>query len=721
MTIFIVHKRTSISGLILLVFSFFQCICIDAQNLPLSWEKKASGVWIVKAGEPDSINFLSVSGVNPKLEAINAMTDVCFPMQETDIKVLKFDGKVYLQFPLDEGEKIYGLGLNFKTIQQRGRILRLHVDHYGGSDNGRTQAPVPFYVSSKGYGVFINSARYLDVWVGTAVRKDSKVPMNSRDRNLDKQWSANPYSDNISVLVPAEGVEIIVFGGPSMLDAVSRFNLYNGGGCLPPKWGLGFWQRTPTLYNDSMVMAEVKNFKEHHFPLSVIGLEPGWQSKSYPCTYEWDKDRFPNPAKFVSQLNEMGVKTNLWINPYISPESEIIKKLLPYTASHTVWSGYVPDYGLPETNQIIGDQMKKDLLSIGVNGLKMDENDGYDNWLWPDVTLFPSKIPAEQMRQLYGVMMQKMTTKLYHEQNKRTYGLVRSSNAGGTSFPYVIYNDYYSHRDFITALINSSFIGVLWTPEVRSSKSAEEWLRRMQTVCFSPLAMLNAWSDGTKPWSFTEVEKQVTEVVNLRMQLIPYLYTCFAEYAFYGRPPIRAMNLVDGFTTVDKIEDGKLNSTENPYAEATKKEMKDQFMVGDNLLIAPLFTGETKREVILPKGRWYDFYTGKLVGEGQVIEVSQGLDHIPVFVRDGGIIPMAANSEIKGKQNLVIRYYGQKLSVYKLYDDDGETYNYEKGEYSWRTVQVKKDAKGVLVGSISIVEKDKPNSFDKISFEFMTK
>ena len=91
---------------------------------------------------------------------------------------------------------------------------------------------------------------------------------------------------------------------------------------------------------------------------------------------------------------------------------------------------------------------------------------------------------------------------LYRKKNLRTYGLVRASNAGATSFPYVIYNDYYSHPDFITALINSSFIGVLWTPEVRGSATAEEWLRRMQTVCFSPLAMLNAWSDGTKPWSF---------------------------------------------------------------------------------------------------------------------------------------------------------------------------------------------------------------------------
>jgi hypothetical protein len=73
---------------------------------------------------------------------------------------------------------------------------------------------------------------------------------------------------------------------------------------------------------------------------------------------------------------------------------------------------------------------------------------------------------------------------------------VRAGNAGTSSFPYVIYNDYYNHRDFITALINSSFIGVLWTPEVRASKTSEEWLRRMQTVCFSPVAMLDAWADG---------------------------------------------------------------------------------------------------------------------------------------------------------------------------------------------------------------------------------
>ena len=695
-----------------------------AQEQTLHWNRLASGVWIATAGRPEPVNFTSVSGVKPKLDAIDQLGDVGFPLAENEIKVTVFDGKTYLQFPLEVGEQIFGLGLNFKTVEQRGRILRLHMDHYGGQDNGRNHAPVPFYVSSKGYGVFINSARYIDVWAGTAVLKESKVPMDPKDRNTDKNWTAQPYSDNVSVLVPAEGVEIIVFGGPTTLDAVSRFNLYNGGGCLPPIWGLGFWHRTPTLYSDSLVLNEVKEFKKHQFPLSVIGLEPGWQSKSYPCTYEWDKGRFPDPAKFVSRLKDNGIQTNLWMNPYISSESELIKKLKPFTASHTVWSGYIPDYGLPEVNTIIGDHLKKHQLDIGVSGFKMDENDGFDSWLWPDVALFPSRIPAEQMRQLYGVMMQKMTTRLYREQNKRTYGLVRASNAGGASFPFVIYNDYYSHRDFITALINSSFIGVLWTPEVRGSATAEEWLRRMQTVCFSPLAMLNAWSDGTKPWSFPEVEKQVADVANLRMQLIPYIYTCFAEYAFYGRPPMRAMNLIDGFTAVaDKVE-GKLNSTDNPYAQATRKEMKDQFMVGDNLLIAPLFTGETERKVVLPKGKWYDFYSGKFAGEGEIINVTPGLDQIPVYVRDGGIIPMFEPDHISltsgTKNNLIIRFYGKKGSNYKLYDDDGETFDYEKGAFSWREIKVVTTKDGKLKGTVSKADKFKPDNFGALNFKFMS-
>jgi alpha-D-xyloside xylohydrolase len=377
---------------------------------------------------------------------------------------------------------------------------------------------------------------------------------------------------------------------------------------------------------------------------------------------------------------------------------------------------------MPEAVKIMGKHFQSNVLDSGISGFKMDENDGFDNWLWPDVASFPSGHAAEQLRQVYGTIQQRFTTDLYRQQNQRTYGLVRASNAGAVSLPYVLYNDYYDHRDFITALVNSSFIGVLWTPEVRASKTSEEWLRRMQTVCFSPLAMLNAWSDGTKPWSFPEVEKDVKAIADLRMQLIPYLYTAFADYVFYGTPPFRAMNLEAGYTTINSKEDRALDGTLNPYALALKKEVKDQFMVGENLLVAPLFAGETSRTVVLPAGKWYDFYTGRLAGESEVISVSPGLGSIPVFVKDGGMVPMYTG-EVKldgGQYPVEIRHYGQKPSSFQLYDDDGKTFNYEKGEFTRIDLKVSVDGKGKRTGAVTIPKGKKVWSFSHMTFRFMT-
>ncbi|MGS0524389.1 TIM-barrel domain-containing protein [Zobellia nedashkovskayae] len=106
---------------------------------------------------------------------------------------------------------------------------------------------------------------------------------------------------------------------------------------------MGFWQRTPTLYNNKEVMKEISDFKEKNFPLDVIGLEPGWHSKSYPCTFEWDAERFPNPSQFINQVDNESVKLNLWCNPYVSPSSSMYDKLMPLSGSHKVWGGIVPD------------------------------------------------------------------------------------------------------------------------------------------------------------------------------------------------------------------------------------------------------------------------------------------------------------------------------------------------------------------------------------------
>ncbi len=708
---------------ILLCFLMMAGFPAHTQNI--TWQEIEPGIWKGIAGKPEAYDLLKASGAKPNHEAINKLKSSQFPFSKDDIEGKISDGKTFLRFPLDQSEQLYGFGLNFQTVHQRGKILQLHVDHYGGKDNGRTHAPTPFYVSSKGYGVFINSARYINVWAGTGVRKDSKHPPIAKDRNTDKSWSARPYADAVEILVPASGVEIYIFAGPTAMDAVRRFNLFNGGGVLPPRWGLGFTQRVKSLYTSEEVEKEAAAFEAKGFPLDFIGLEPGWQSKSYPGTFEWDKARYPQPQPFVKRMLDKGIRLNLWINPYISKEASFYHAIKPYTGSHTVWVGEVPDFLIPEARNIFFNQLKKDQVDIGVSGYKIDEVDGYDSYLWPDVATFPSGTAAEQMRQTYGILAQRYSAEMFHQNNQRTFGLVRASNAGGVSMPYVIYNDYYNHEDFITALINSGTAGVLWTPEVRASKTAEEWLRRFQTVIFSPMAMINAWSSGTKPWSYPEVAEQVKELSLLRMQMMPYWYSEFAKYHFDGTPPFHGMYLETGFTQEIKKEAGNANLEENPYAEATSKEIKDQYMAGENVLVAPLFTGQTTRKLVLPKGKWFDFYTGELAGDGEVITVTPGLNKIPVYVKDGGIIPMMKPMlhapKAGEKIDLEIRYYGTKPGRYSLYDDDGETFNYEKGAYSFREIKVERNHTGSFQGIISDSVKGKPNTVGTVTWKFMTK
>ncbi|MEM7375518.1 MAG: TIM-barrel domain-containing protein [Bacteroidota bacterium] len=681
----IINSQSSLF-LLLLFLPFVAC---QEASSP-SWEKTHPGIWQMTIGDPATINLLEAADALPKTERLAQFEEQDFPLDQARVHIRRQKGKLSIQLPLDQEEQLYGLGLHFQSVHRRKKIYRLHVDHYGGKDNGRTHAPVPFYVSSKGYGVLINSARYLDMYMGTGIRQDSPNPPTVYDRNTDREWQALPYSDNVEILIPDDKAEMILFSGSSLMEVVQKYNLYSGGGCLPPKWGLGFTYRTHTKYSDEEVLKEVDAFEEQGFPLDFIGLEPGWMNRSYPCSYEWDEGRFPDPKQFVQSLLDKGVRTNLWMNPYVAPKAELYPQLLPYSGTHTVWNGIVPDYSLQPARDIFSAFYLKHQLDIGVSGLKIDEVDGYDFWIWPDVAQFPSGLDAEQMRQTYGLLVQDMVEDVYRTKNIRTYGLTRASNAGASRLPFVIYNDYYKHEDFITALVNSGFSGLLWTPEARNSPSGEEWLRRMQAVCFSPMAMINAWSSGTRPWSYPEVYEQVKEVALLRMQLLPYIYSTFAAYHFDGIPPIRPLPLLEGFQS--------------------SKEIKDQYMFGDNLLVAPVFAGQTEREVILPAGKWYDFYSGELVGENEGILLDTRLDQIPLFVRDGGLIPMIPARlhapSVKEMLPLEVRHYGEAPGEFFLYEDDGVSFGYEKGAFSWTQLSFQQQATGSWEGSTNRIAGD---------------
>lgn len=714
-----------------LLLSLF-CSDIYAEKAPvdifsmekLSWSQKAPGVWSATIGEAEATTYMSYAGGPPRIEALGEMPVAEFPLDKNSIRGTAYNNRAIARVPLKADEKLYGLGLQFKGINRRGQVYHMRTDHYSDG-NDRLHAPVPLYISSDGYAVFFNSPRFISIYAGIGNRKDSPEFPMPRDRNTDRSWSARPAADAVEASVIAEGMEILVFAGPTPLDAIRRYNLYCGGGALPPKWGLGFWHRMRTNASDEEVKRETADYDKHDFPLDVIGLEPGWHSKSYPCTYEWNPKLFPDPEAFVGDMAAKGIKVNLWENPYVSPDAKIYEQIKPLSGSHTVWLGIVPDFTLEKTRQILTKQHESEHIDIGVSGYKIDEVDGYDFWLWPDHAIFPSGTSAEIMRQTYALQIQKMLNEVYHKRNIRTYSQIRASNAGASAYPFVIYTDHYDHRNFITALVNSGFTGVLYTPEIRSASSSEEWVRRMQSVCFSPLMQLNGWASNTKPWSFADVEDEIREIIKLRMSLLPYIYTTFAEYHFNGTPPIRPMVLETGYNDKQTVTAGILDDSKNPYAMAVKKDVSDQFMFGRSLLVAPIFTGQKTRKVILPTGKWYDFYTGEFVGGGNVITVTPPLDRIPLYVKDGGMIPMmpAVNriSTMKNNIALEIRHYGKSPSTAMLYDDDGETYNYEKGQFLWQKLQVEKETDGKLSGKISKTKGTYKTNYGSVKWVFMTK
>lgn len=637
------------------------------------WTSLYPGIWRVQTA-PDPVTVTGIAGVSPS-PALQKKSETEFP---DGIDIRKSGRYTVIRIPLGENEQVFGCGLLFHSVISRNKVYHLRVDHSSGCDNGRGHAPIPFAVTSSGTGIFCNSPYPVDIYVGTAQRMEDKKLVQEHDRATDPNWSCYNAPFYIEMAANTSEAEFILFRGNDLKDCTARFNLFCGGGCLPPKWGFGVWHRTNMSMTAQDILNVAKEYREHDFPLSVLGFEPGWQSGSYPCTYDWSEKNFPDPAGLLEKLKNQGIRVNLWENPYISERSSVYRKILPYCGSHLVWCGAVPDYTIPEAREILREHHKKTHFDIGVSGYKLDESDGFDAWLWPDHAEFPSGLSGLAVRNTCGLLFQKLTYEIYHGNNRRTYGLTRSTAAGGVSFPYVIYNDRYDYSEYIAGLCSCGFTGALWCPELRDGSTPLEWLRRFQLAALSPVLLLNAWANNATPWMYPEVKNEIRDAVMLRKKLLPYLYSAFARYHFEGIPPYRAVFMDHGMFIDQKTGQGELDPTENPYQLVKKNDIADQFTVGDSLMAAPMPIDKNTRSVIFPPGKWYDFHSGEFVSDGGVLEIRRGeKDPLPLFAPDGAVVPLDKNGSIE------IRKFGTKPGKFMLYEDDGETFGYEHGGYHW--------------------------------------
>jgi alpha-D-xyloside xylohydrolase len=423
------------------------------------------------------------------------------------------------------------------------------------------------------------------------------------------------------------------------------------------------------------------------------------------------------------------VRANLWFNPYVSPAAPLYERLRPYAGSHLVWNGIVPDYTMPAARQAFAHHLASRIVGLvprALGGFKIDEVDGFDFWLWPDLASFPSGHDGEQLRQTYGLLLQRVVLDVYRAAGLRTFGQVRGTNGGASSFPFVIYNDNYAFDEYITAVGNSAFAGVLWSPEVRAG-SGEDMLRRIQAVCFSPLALFNGWATDTKLWTHADVADAIRDTILLRMRLLPYWYTAFAQYHEEGTPVIRPMPLVDGarHSGVRDVGVG-VRGMRQGFSPVPGRgaEVRDQYMVGDSLLVAPMAPGAKTRKVVLPPGKWYDFYTGRLAGEHETLEVAPPLSQIPLFVRDGGLVPLVPPRLYAPEPGevlpLEVRHYGTAPGAMSIYDDDGETFGYERGERSWTRLEVRRDATGAWRGEVTSTPGASPWRYSEVTWVEMS-
>ena len=687
-----------------------------ANNMHKNHEKEqvAPGIWRLHiGGESERFTPVAVMEPQPRREALEALP--CGDASALPTEVIAWKSMprgLVLSYPLAKGEMVYGFGLQFKSVNQRGKKKQLRVNSDPVADTGDSHAPVPFFVTTQGYGVFVDTARYASFYCGSAalVNDDDLVHVPSacdgqvkdtREILVGLYQSSENQSDGVLVVdIPiAKGVDIYIFEGPDMRTAVQRYVLFSGGGVLPTFQALGVWYRPNHKGTREEILDIMRGMRDDNMPCDILGLEPSWLSHAYSCTYQWDKNQFPDPDAFIREAKALGFTLSLWEHIFIHPDAPFYEKLKPMSGDFQVFGGLVPDLSLDEAADTYACYHETEFIEKGIRGFKLDECDSSDftgHWSYPNCAQFPSGMDGEEMHMLMGLLYQRAVHCAFQKANVRHLSQVRSSGGLGAGLPFVLYSDWYDHMDYIRGVVNMGFSGILWCPEIREAKTEEDLLRRIQLLTFAPITQVNVFAMPHPIWKqydfqlnhqgiFRDENEDVTrkcrDVFNLRMALIPYVYAAYVRYWLEGFPPFRAL---------------VMDHPQDPNTHA----IDDQFMMGEDLLVAPLLAGQAERKVYLPKGNWYDFYTNQRYEGEQWIMHRSSLETFPVFVREGALLPMA-EPMVFVPEDVVFQVtmvkYGKVDGDTRLYSDDGITYNYENGEYAVETICWAKDGDPALI------------------------
>ncbi|MEK4062248.1 MULTISPECIES: glycoside hydrolase family 31 protein [unclassified Paenibacillus] len=506
--------------------------------------------------------------------------------------------------------------------------------------------------------------------------------------------------------------DIYFINGPEMKDVVTRYTSLTGRIALPPKWAIGYHQSRYSYMNQQEVLQLARTFREKRIPCDVIYLDIHYMDEYRVFTF--DPVNFPEPEKMISELKELGVRIVPIVDPGVKkdPNYEVYKqgvlekhfcrRLEGDIFFGEVWPGIsaFPDFSDSRTAEWWGD-LHKYYTGLGIDGIWNDMNEpavfNESKTMDLDVMHFNNGHPIthEEYHNLYGMMMSKATYEglAEHMGGERPFVLTRAGYAGIQRYAAVWTGDnrsFWEHMAMaIPMVLNMGLSGLAFSgPDIGGfahHTSAQLLVRWTQMGVFFPYCR-NHSSIGTlrqEPWSFgEEVEGILREFIGLRYRWMPHIYNLFHEAETCGLPVIRPLIL---------------EYPRDPYVT----NLCDQFLLGENVLIAPVYRPDTEhRSVYLPEGCWLDYWDGEVHEGGRHILADAPLNIMPMYVKAGSFVaegPLKQYALEETEETVVFHLYGAEAregfsAAFTLYEDDGHSFGYRRGQYSQIDVQAAGEA-----------------------------
>ncbi len=590
------------------------------------------------------------------------------------------DGTYTLTFNNIGKDKIFALGepptdtvANLPVdMDYRKTVRNIWNRHWSPSDLG-----VPLLYDTGGYAIFVSNPWKAQFDVGT--------------------------SGPIRYSADGGPIKFFVIDAPDPRTMVKSYTALTGRPPMPPRWSLGYMQSKYGYVNEADYRWLIKNFRGKQIPCDVLIFDLDWFGKETMGNFWWKKENFPDHEKLMDDMEKDGFKAIVITEPYVMTKSYNYKEALDksYFSMHPDGTPYEFDFwGMRASLLDFSNEAAQKWYAEKVKRIRLS---GVDAW-WtdlnePETTPEDHKYllgPKESVHNLQGFFMNKAIHDMYLEEfpDERLLMMSRSGFAGSQRLGTGIWSGdvrstWTDLRDQIPIGLNSGLSGFAnWNSDTGGFKGGtpppDLYTRWIQFSTFNPIMRAHGTHDPREPWSFgEEAERICKNFIELRMRLIPYLYNLYHEAHIDGTPIIRPTFM---------------------EAPGEKTDISTQFFYGDSLLVAPVtdpMVTRSKKRVTLPPGNWTYFWDDRRLEGPRNISIPVTLYNIPVFVREGSIIPMAPvmqYSTEKPVDPLTIHYYpGPAASTYMLYEDDGESRGYERGEFAITRIEASSDSGDMFI------------------------